>query len=201
MRNQLAAFSSINQNFHSKFDGTIIRLPLRTESQATASNILVSGKPTTDNEIIDIFRKFAGELVETLLFLKNLHTITLQIDDKTYAKAASTTHSFSNANGTPFEKASISTGYKQVFVERATESCSIDFVMDISLSIGQIEGDGEISNKKFKFAISHHLGKGPADRDLEIWSRSQKLFSWVAVAIPLQVWDLISDASKCFMLI
>lgn len=189
MQNQLHAFNSINQNFDSKFNGTIIRLPLRTESQATASKILVSGKPTTGDEIIDIFRKFAGELVETLLFLKNLHTITLQIDDKTYAKVVSTTHSFSDANGKPFEKASISAGYKRVFVEKATKSCSMDFVMDISLSIGQVKG-GEIgtsNNQKFKFAISHHLGQGPADRDLENWSRSQKLFSWVAVAIPLQV--------------
>lgn len=190
MQNQLHAFSSINQNFGSKFNGTIIRLPLRTESQATASKILVSGKPTTGDEIIDIFRKFAGELVETLLFLKSLHTITLQIDDRTYAKVVSTTHSFSDANRKPFEKASISADYKRVFVERATKSCLMDFVMDISLSISQIEGEGEIStsnDQKFKFAISHHLGQGPADKDLEKWSRSQKLFSWVAVAIPLQV--------------
>lgn len=190
MRNQLAAFSSITRNFDSKFDGTIIRLPLRTESQAAGSKILVSGKPTTGKEIIDIFRKFAGELVETLLFLKSLHTITLQIGDKTYAKAVSTTHSFSGTSGKleHFEKASISTNYKRVFVNKAVETCSIDFVMDISLHIGQIEGeDGSGIDQNFKFAISHHLGQGPADRDLEKWSRSQKLFSWVAIAIPLQV--------------
>lgn len=190
MRNQLVAFSSITQEFDSGFDGTIIRLPLRTQSQAAKSKIIDSGKPTTGEDIIDIFRKFSGELVETLLFLKNLHTITLKIGDKEYAKAVSTTHSFSDAQGGSFDKASINAAYKRVFVEKVGGSCSMDFVMDISLRIE--ENDESYNDQKFKFAISHHLRQGLADNDLEKWSRSRKLFPWVAIATPLEVCHLIS---------
>lgn len=196
MRNQLAAFSSIKDfDPESEFDGTIIRLPLRTRSQAARTKILASGKPTTDKEIIDIFRKFTGELVETLLFLKNLHTITLRVDDKIYAQAVSTTHSFREGSQR-FEKANISAGYKRVFVERSNQPCSMDFVMNISLFRSETEqSDGVSSDQKFKFAISHHMRQGPEGRDLEKWSRSQKLFPWVAIATPLEVCHILAKAT------
>lgn len=191
MQNQLSAFSSILDQFDTAFEGTIIRLPLRTEAQAAKSKIVVSDKHTSEEEIIDVFRKFSGELVESLLFLKNLRTITLRIDDKVYAKATSTTYISSSTGGRINEnqqKADINTGYRKVFVEQASELCELDFAMNISLCRYPTEKDGAVEVKEnFKYAISHQLRKGPKDQELQQWARSQKLFPWIAIATPLEV--------------
>lgn len=182
MRNQLSAFDSILVDPDSKFEGTIIRLPLRTVDQAKRSKI-APNKPTTEEEIIEVFSKFAGELVESLLFLRNVHTITLRINGGTYAKVESTT-------GASHKKAkdTINQGYHEVFVKQEKDLCETDFLTDISLHRGSAIDDYKTqAEEEFQYVISHHLRKATEDEQLQTWAREQKLFPWIAIATPLKV--------------
>lgn len=191
MQNQLSAFSSLLNKFDTEFDGTIIRLPLRTQAQVAKSKIVLSDKHTTEEKIIDIFHKFSGELVETLLFLKNLRTITLKIDDQIYAKAMSTTFLPSGASGRKNEnqqKADINASYKNVFVAQESKLYEVDFEMDISFyRCYKEQNDGIENTQNFRYVISHQLRRGPRDPELQRWARSRKLFPWTAIATPLEV--------------
>lgn len=182
MHGQLTAFGSILKDFKNKFSGTIVRLPLRTKSQAAKSKI-VSDKGTSEREIIEVFELFSSELVESLLFLRNIHSITLRIDNDIYAKAESTT-------GVSHHKAKeiINKGYSQVFVKQERDICEEDFLTDISLYRGEAADSYKTGKEeKFKYALSHHMRKTIKDAHLQKWARSQKLFPWIAIATPLEV--------------
>lgn len=182
MHGQLTAFGSILKDFKNKFDGTIVRLPLRTKSQAAKSKI-VPEKDTSESDIIEVFQLFSSELVESLLFLRNVHSITLRIDNDIYAKAESTTGaSHHEAKGV------INEGYSQVFVKQERDICEEDFLTDISLYRGEAADSYKTGKEeKFKYALSHHMRKTIKDVHLQKWARSQKLFPWIAIATPLEV--------------
>jgi sacsin len=81
MINQLRCFSLLNKNWEHHFDGTIIRLPLRTASQAVRSEI--SSESTSVDDILCSMRVFADEIgSEGLLFLKSVQQVVLEVDDK-----------------------------------------------------------------------------------------------------------------------
>lgn len=175
MHGQLAAFGSILKNPEERFEGTIIRLPLRTKDHAAKSKI-VPNKSTSEAEIIKAFKTSSGELVESLLFLRNVRKITLRINDDIYAEVESTTSA-------PYQEAKgiINKGYRKVFVNQEEDICEKDFLMEISLSRGKTH------KEIFKFAISHYLKKAAEDEDLQNWARDLKLFPWIAIATPLKV--------------
>lgn len=63
--------------FDQPFDGTIVRIPLRTEEQAAKSEIV--NRETTTTEIIEVLGKFATEFGDKgLLFLKNVDKLILE---------------------------------------------------------------------------------------------------------------------------
>lgn len=192
MRGQLTAFGSILKNFQNTFEGTIVRLPLRTEAQALKSKI-VPDKNTSEKEIIDVFELFSSELVESLLFLRNVHSITLRIDEDIYAKAESTPGASHHE-----AKEIINKGYSEVFVKNERDLCEEDFLTDISLYRGEAANSYKTGKEeKFKYAISHHMRRSVKDEDLQKWANGQKLFPWIAIATPLEVcppiWLLISS--------
>lgn len=182
MCGQLTAFGSILKDSKNRFEGTIVRLPLRTETHAAKSKI-VPNKSTSIQDIVDVFELFSSELVESLLFLRNVHSITLRIDGNIYAKVESITGaSHSEA------KEIINKGYLEVFVDQKEDLCEKDFLTDISLYRGTA-ADGYKTGKReeFKYAISHHMRKSVKDENLQKWARSQKLFPWIAIATPVEV--------------
>jgi sacsin len=184
MKKQLAAFRSIATNFDTEFQGTIIRLPLRTEAQAKRSKIVADDMFTPEDEIVEVFHKFSGELAESLLFLRNLRSITLRIDDEVFAKAEATIP----MEGENLQAASsVNQGYKEVFVKQSEELCEADFMMDITFFRRPEKPELAVAETKIRYAISHRLQKAPVEEGLEKWSRSQKLFPWIAVASPLDV--------------
>ncbi|KAF9016388.1 hypothetical protein BDZ89DRAFT_1166299 [Hymenopellis radicata] len=78
-KDQLAAFQPAVAD-PVAFSGTVIRLPLRTSDQAVKSQIRKQTFSTEDIETL--FRTFIEkELQDTMLFLKNVHTIELTIID------------------------------------------------------------------------------------------------------------------------
>lgn len=182
MCGQLTGFESILKDFQNRFEGTIIRLPLRTKSQAAKSKI-VPDKSTSGGEIIEVFKLFSDELVESLLFLRNVHSIVLRIDDDIYAKVESTTGASHHET-----KGIINKGYSEVFVKQERDLCEEDFLTDISLYRGEAADNYKTGKEeKFKYALSHHMRKTIKDEHLQKWARSQKLFPWIAIATPLEV--------------
>jgi sacsin len=81
MRDQMAAFSPITEEFDQPFGGTIIRIPLRTPEQAEKSQIC--GRRATFSEVAEVMQTFADDFGHTgLLFMKNVSQISITIGDK-----------------------------------------------------------------------------------------------------------------------
>ncbi|PWW74719.1 hypothetical protein C7212DRAFT_346228 [Tuber magnatum] len=183
MRNQLSAFDSILKSYDTDFEGTIIRLPLRNEAQARRSEIVEDHLSTSQKDIEDVFQLFTNELVESLLFLRNLRSITLRIDDIIFAKAESTVP---NERIIDRGENPVNEGYRQVFVEQSKEHYESDFMMEINILRSAEPGTAPFETK-VKYAISHYLRKFMEDENLQKWARNRKLFPWVAIANPLDV--------------
>jgi sacsin len=81
MINQLRWFSLLNTEWEHPFDGTIIRIPLRSATQARWSEI--SKTETMTNDVQDSMDSFAHEMGSSgLLFLKSVQRIVLSINDE-----------------------------------------------------------------------------------------------------------------------
>jgi sacsin len=79
MINQLKCFSLLNDDWNHPFVGSIIRIPLRTPSQAERSEI--SNKATATDDVLSAMDRFATEMgSEGLLFLKSIQKIILEVD-------------------------------------------------------------------------------------------------------------------------
>lgn len=74
IQNHMSAFQAVLKRFDQKFDGTVIRIPLRTRAQALKSEI--SNRETTVSEVLQVLRSFASEFGENgLLFLKHIERL------------------------------------------------------------------------------------------------------------------------------
>ncbi|KAF9557584.1 hypothetical protein CPC08DRAFT_751892 [Agrocybe pediades] len=73
---QLSPFTHFVSDVNAHYSGTIFRLPLRTENQASITEIIKEKKATTSFEILDLFNSFcANELEKVILFLKSIQKI------------------------------------------------------------------------------------------------------------------------------
>lgn len=78
MKNQMSAFSAIFEKIDSAFQGTIIRVPLRTEAQAIQSKIC--NKATTVSDVEEVVKNFCSEFgTSGLLFMKHVERIRIAI--------------------------------------------------------------------------------------------------------------------------
>jgi sacsin len=76
IQNHMSAFQSVMKDLDQELDGTIIRIPLRTQMQATRSEIL--NRATTVSEISDVLRSFASEFGESgLLFMRHVEKLEI----------------------------------------------------------------------------------------------------------------------------
>jgi sacsin len=74
IQNHMAAFQTVMEDLDQQLDGTIIRIPLRTQAQAIKSEI--SDRETTVDEILNVLRSFASEFGESgLLFMRNIEKL------------------------------------------------------------------------------------------------------------------------------
>ena len=81
MINQLQCFSLFGTEWEHPFGGTIIRIPLRSASQARRSEI--SEVETTTDDVQNSMDSFADEMGSSgLLFLKSVQRIVLSVDDE-----------------------------------------------------------------------------------------------------------------------
>jgi hypothetical protein len=178
MINQLAPFNSLVGDFSCPYEGTIIRMPLRTAEQASRSKIVgdLERKSTDIEDIKTVFESFSTEMVEYLLFLRHISSITLKIGDEVFAEAVARKFSKEEDITDTF---SIDEAYQTVLVRGDEKARDHQFVMEITFRKMR-----ETSTAS-RYAVTHHMKHGHVDHELEQWSRNYKLFPWVAVASPI----------------
>ncbi|KAI9806897.1 MAG: hypothetical protein M1833_002555 [Piccolia ochrophora] len=81
IKNQLAAFKAFDVDRGGSFDGTVIRLPLRSSAQAQVSHIV--HREAALEDILDAFGEFIRELKGGgILFLRNITSVTFRQDGR-----------------------------------------------------------------------------------------------------------------------
>ncbi len=76
IKNQMIAYHKVIEHPECKLDGTVIRIPLRTDTQAAKSEI--SNHTTTASEILDVLKSFALEFGDSgLLFMRNVEKLEI----------------------------------------------------------------------------------------------------------------------------
>jgi sacsin len=77
MKKQMAAYHTVIKYLDRRLDGTVIRIPLRTQAHATQSEI--SKCCTTVSEMIEVLQSFASEFGDSgLLFMKNVEKLQIE---------------------------------------------------------------------------------------------------------------------------
>ena len=77
IQNHMAALGMVMNHLDRPLDGTIIRIPLRTKTQADASEI--SKRETTVSDLMEVLQSFAAEFGENgLLFMRNIEKLEIR---------------------------------------------------------------------------------------------------------------------------
>lgn len=77
IQKHMSAFQTVMEHLDRKLDGTIIRIPLRTQAQAVKSKI-IPDRETTASEVLDVLRSFATEFGKNgLLFMRNIERLEI----------------------------------------------------------------------------------------------------------------------------
>jgi sacsin len=77
IQNHMEAFQTVMENPEQPLDGTIIRIPLRTEVQARKSEI--SNRETSVSEVRKVLQTFAMEFGDSgLLFMRNIEKLGIE---------------------------------------------------------------------------------------------------------------------------
>lgn len=80
MKNHMAAFQTVITHPDQQLECTVIRIPLRTQVQASRSEI--SERWTTVSEMMEVLQSFASEFGESgLLFMKNIEKLEIGSDE------------------------------------------------------------------------------------------------------------------------
>lgn len=178
MINQLVPFRPIVENISQPFDGTVIRIPLRTASQALTTKILdLERNPTKVADLKSVFEKFATEMAESLLFLRHITSITLKIGDEDYAQAIARKY---DGETDITESFSLDEPFNSVLVNGDQSTREESYKMDVHFTIG---GEKQLQ----QYAVTHHFRDKGDDFELNSWARKYKLMPWVAIASPLQL--------------
>ena len=153
-----------------QFNGTIIRIPLRTKEQAEQSEIRsVSVSP---GDILAEFRFFQNEAAESLLFLKNIEVIQ-------FRQNATLLGSVRITNDVRTRRESIKSAI------RKEKSYTASFEMHIHHEFHL--NDVHI-NRKQRYQIHHKLVDITSLTDTPEfiqWTKNEGFFPWIALAAPL----------------
>lgn len=169
-RNQGAAFGAVQYN--TALEGKIIRIPLRTDEQTVGA----VDKFITEADVRSAFSEFREEMVEFLLFLRNIVSITLRIitEEGVYAKV--------EVVGMQDGRSSVATALHEIFVDRSR----LDFDTSFPVKIHYC-GRGQKDNTS-EWEIFHHArSQLGADEELTKWGETRGLVPWVGLAALVRV--------------
>jgi hypothetical protein len=170
--NQLAVFKLISHNFDEAFDGTVVRIPLRTHDQAMMSEI--SKLVPTSKDIEDVFSEFQNEVAEALLFLKNIEKVRFYYDDYCLGMAE-----IINVD----EARKFRTSLNRAVARDAAYTSS--FQLDIH---HQYRHNDHVIDSTARYLLQHEIAtikSLPFDAEFKRWAEKTRYFPWVALAAPI----------------
>ena len=175
VQNHLQTFGAFTFDPSQPIPETLIRIPLRTDSQAKISKINDSA-PSVE-ELEQIVRQFCQEVEDgALLFLKNVRKIIVRVDQAVLFRAQ-----IAVDNAAEMEKRdAVSREFQKLFA--ASDNIENDVQLDFETTFLFENPQG---SRKESFLIQHYMMSTSGDSFLDAWTRSWKLFPWVAVAAPI----------------
>lgn len=165
-----AEFGAVQHNYNNSLEGKIIRVPLRTDEQTVGA----IDKFITEADIRSAFSEFREEMVESLLFLKNIVSITLRIvtEEGVYAKA----EVVGTQDGTS-GRSSVAAALHEIFVDQSR----LDFDTSFPVTIHYC-GRGQ-NDSTSEWEIFHHArSQLGVDEELTKWGETRGLVPWVGLA-------------------
>ena len=194
MKNQMAAFKSVLGNATQPFDGTIIRIPLRTREQASKSEIV--RREATVLELREVLEKFARDFGKGgLLFLRNIEKISIDsttgmsisieiADREDLRRWVIPFYLLAHAKMSLRHKSKVNQAVKLALEE---QNYTFDHAFDVNIHLRL----GENSSKTC--FVVHHIIRGDfLDKSMKKWMREQKLVPWVAIAAEIPVCALMT---------
>ncbi|KAH8668095.1 hypothetical protein BGZ60DRAFT_451451 [Tricladium varicosporioides] len=184
-QNHMAAFQAVIENTRQPLDGTVIRIPLRTEAQAAQSKI--TNRATTVSDISDILRIFSTEFGESgLLFMRNV----TRLEILSASTGLSMHMEMQSAEGIQLQKLKIKQAVKEA-VQSKEYSWDYSFGAEIKYSLNG-------TTKQTKFALNHTIQNNITDVNLSGWMEDQKLIPWVALAAELPLHESTMEKGALF---
>lgn len=177
IKNHMKTFQAFNFDPLLAFDGTIIRIPLRTKAQAEKSKIV--DREVTTHQISEALSLLGNEVKQGgLLFLKHVRKMSVRIDDKILWQVEMQGHDTASIG----IRNNLSIDFMTLFVPaepvESNEFVSRTFQVDIRFTEGAL-------STTFSYLMHHLMKRSSGYSDLDAWARGKKLFSWVAIAAPI----------------
>ena len=178
LQNHLKTFQAFGLDTSQDIQQTIIRVPLRTEAQAARSKIVE--REIAVDDIRRALEQFAEEMKDGgLLFLKNIRSVILRIDDETICKIRILDE------GSDLQvRNELPVDFKRIYVPQSPPVIQDGISKSLSLRIGYSDATNSFVQS---YLIQHTMIKSTGDSGLDDWARKRKLFPWTAVAVPLDV--------------
>ena len=167
-----AAFSLFVKHPQESFNGTVVRLPLRTQEQAKTSKIIELA--ITPDDVLKEFKAFQKEVAESLLFLKNIETIEFHIDNQ-FLGLTEITNVTENLTARTAIKTAISTGTAK----------SLAFQLHIRHRYHHNQDNIDLTQR---YHVQHKLvdiNTYKSSKEFKEWAIKERFFPWIALAAPL----------------
>ncbi|KAL8682795.1 MAG: hypothetical protein Q9186_001217 [Xanthomendoza sp. 1 TL-2023] len=185
LQNHLKTFQQAKIDTSQAVDATVIRIPLRTASQAERSKIV--NRQATVEEITKALYDLGQEIREGgMLFLRHVRRITAKIDGTILWEARNTGATDQDAKAMK----SIPTAFEQMYAGSSSAGEGKDRSTLYHVNIDYCEGERKSVRS---FLLQHLMCRSSGDIALDTWARKRKLFPWAAVAAPLNSIDLWSS--------
>ncbi|QSZ28753.1 hypothetical protein DSL72_003258 [Monilinia vaccinii-corymbosi] len=169
--NQMSVFQKLLQPLDQPLDGTIIRIPMRTDVQARTSQI--SDRQITVSEMSTVLERFADEFSNGgLVFMKHVSKISI----------------YSNIAGNidievcNFEEVLLHKNMINNAIINSLNDTSYIFNRTFELKTRYRSRRGITETS---FMVSHNIDSRSMSQEILEWSRNQKFAPWVAIAIKL----------------
>ena len=174
----LKTFSTFRLDHRQELDQTVVRIPLRTKSQALTSEIILNKEEVTVSHVEQALRAFSQNIqAGDLLFLKHVRKITIRIDSEIILIAEILLPKEGQAN----VRDKLSADFLQLYGSSST----INPTKAFRTFETRISFTDESRTWVDRYLISHLMAPSSNSSQLHKWARTYKLFPWVAVAAPL----------------
>ncbi|KAJ5050730.1 uncharacterized protein L3040_002603 [Drepanopeziza brunnea f. sp. 'multigermtubi'] len=176
-KNHMEAFESVIERADRHLDGTVIRIPLRTQERAAQSEI--SKLTTTISEIKEVLSLFAKGFGQNgLIFMRHLTKIEFSaVDNSLCMKTEVDDREAVRAHKVKIQDA----------VKEALNDPTFSFEHHFQMGIRHNTSEKPTKPTTTRFLVQHSIETGSMNAQLRGWATKQKFTPWVALATQLPI--------------